>query len=110
MDWKCTFGRHDWEHRLQSRPGTDVFRCQTCHRLTTIQGGKAIQRRQPAWVFATVLILFYASIALVLTGHTKLLFGAATMKRQVNIGVLYVRRAERQAVGAPGPFNHSISH
>lgn len=67
----------------------------------SVQGGRAFPEQRMLPFVVGVLLILYVCVALVLTGHTKVLWGAGVVNRHVARSVLYVRRAERRAVGAP---------
>ncbi len=104
MPLLCALGLHRWTIRKTARPGTTVYRCRTCNALVvTHNGAKRFRKRW--WASGIVLgclLTWYVVVALSLTGHTRLLWGAKKVVSTANKNGSRLRRAVHRAEGDHG--------
>jgi hypothetical protein len=90
----CQVGLHGWTIRGTARPGTYVSRCGRCgavkvrHRITesALRRQKIFSRGR--WFLAALLVsvmVWYIAVALGLTGHTKIIWGARKVKHKLDV-------------------------
>lgn len=99
----CSLGLHRWIGKASARPGTTVYRCQWCNDAIVKHRGRRRQYKR-FWFLgcaAVSLLAWYVIIALGLTGHTKVLWGAKKIEHGVNHQISKADRKVRQVVGAP---------
>jgi hypothetical protein len=73
----CRFGLHRWNGRVTARPGTTAFRCKVCGGVKVMHKGRRPSRFP--WYVAAIFVsmfMWYVIVALGLTGHTKVIWGA----------------------------------
>jgi hypothetical protein len=103
MKLLCASGLHKWYPRATRREGTTVYRCEWCDTPLIVHRGRWRQKKR-YWFLGAVLfslLAWYVIIALGLTGHTKVLWGAQKVAHGAQKATAKIGHSVRRVVGAP---------
>jgi hypothetical protein len=103
MDILCRFGHHLWQMKPTARPGVTVYRCARGSARVRTERGRLRRKKRHYFLAAMMvsLLLWYVIVALGLTGHTKLLWGAKHVTRGADHVVLKADRKLKRVLGVP---------
>ena len=104
MNRFCMLGIHDWVTKVTARPGVTVFRCYRCNMMVRTTKGRRRRQKRLYLLGALLLslLLWYVTVALGLTGHTKVLWGSEHVAHTVKHAAKKVDHKIRKIVGDPG--------
>jgi hypothetical protein len=103
MKLLCALGLHHWHAKATRREGTTAYRCDWCDSTLVVHRGRRRQKKR-YWFLGAILFslsAWYVIIALGLTGHTKVLWGAKKVAHGANKAADKIDHRVRRAVGAP---------
>jgi hypothetical protein len=100
----CHIGVHRWRRRLTARPGTTVYRCDSCDAcVVKHRGARRIAKRFYFLGAVTCsLMLWFVSVNVATTGHTKVLKTTRRAVHKADRTGIEIRGAIHKAEGDRG--------
>ena len=105
MNPACNLGLHRWRSKPTHRPGVSVHRCYRCNQRFLTKNGRD-RRKKRRWLGGAVVVsvaTWYLVIALGLTGHTKIFWGAQKLVSGAQKGADHMKRDMGGAFRSPTP-------